>query len=69
MDENEKITYRFGFNNQRSNLLNNNFSSDFLTGISGGIGIKFKKYIVDIGFLNLGSAGSIIAFSIINPLN
>ena len=44
------------------------FSSDLLAAVSGGVGLKFKKNDVNIGFMNLGASGYILGFSLSNKI-
>ena len=59
-----RLTFRLGISSKRKSYLIEDFSSDFIAGISGGVGVRFQKNILDIGFMNLGPAGFIIGFSI-----
>ena len=63
------IYIRLAINSLRKDLLVQDFSSDIISGLSGGIGLrKFDRYY-DIGFKNLGPAGLILGFSISKKLN
>ena len=63
------IYIRLAINSLRKDLLIQDFSSDIISGLSGGIGLrKFDRYY-DIGFKNLGPAGLILGFSISKKLN
>ena len=64
-----RLTFRMGISSNRGGYLTENFSSDIISGVSGGIGFQFQKIILDIGFMNLGPAGFIIGFSINNKHN
>ena len=64
----KQFIFRIGYSSNRGNLLTNNFSSDFLAGVSGGVGFQFKKIILDIGFMSFGNTGFVIGFSVINKL-
>jgi hypothetical protein len=64
-----KLIFRIGINSDRCDYLTEDFSSDILAGISGGIGFQFQKINLDIGFMNLGPAGYIMGFSITNKRN
>ena len=61
-----RLTFRLGINSNRSGYLAEDFSSDIISGVSGGVGFQFQKTTLDIGFLNLGPAGFIMGFSISN---
>ena len=45
------------------------FTSSVIAGMSGGFGFRFKKITLDVGLMNLGSAGFIMAFSITKKLD
>ena len=45
------------------------FTSHFIAGMSGGVGYNFTKITLDIGLMNLGSSGFIMAFSLTKKLN
>ena len=60
------ITLRLGLSSKRKTYLTDDFSYDLTAGVSCGVGIRFQKTILDIGFMNLGPAGYIIGFSINN---
>ena len=63
------IYIRLAINSLRKDFLIQDFSSDIISGLSGGIGLrKFDRYY-DIGFKNLGPAGLILGFSISKKLN
>ena len=63
------IYIRLAINSLRKDLLIQDFSSDIISGLSGGIGLKkFDRYY-DIGFRNLGPAGLMLGFSISKKLN
>ena len=59
-------TIRLGINSKRRNYFTEDFSSDIFAGISGGIGLRFQKTNLDIGFMNMGPSGFIMGFSISN---
>ena len=59
-----RLTFRLGISSKRKSYLTEDFSSDFIAGISGGVGFRVQKKTLDIGFMNLGPAGFIIGFSI-----
>ena len=62
-----KITLiRLGFNSNRNQNFTNDLSSDLISGISFGIGVRFKNKILDLGFMNIGPAGFIIGVSLSN---
>ena len=63
------LTIRLGCSSRRIGFLTDDFPSDLLAAVSGGVGFKFNKINLDIGFMNLGSAGYIIGFSISNKRN
>ena len=60
----KQLTLRFGLSTHRTSLLTDDFSSNFLADISGGVGFKFNKMNIDIGFMNLAAAGYVVGFSI-----
>ena len=60
------LTFRLGINSNRGGYHTEDFSSDIIAGISGGVGFQFNKTTLDIGFMNLGPAGHIIGISITN---
>ena len=60
----KKINFRLGCSSNRNDFYTGDFSSDFFSNISGGIGTKFNKVKLDIGFMNIGAAGYILGFSI-----
>ena len=64
-----RLTFRLGISSNRSSYLTEDFSSDIISGISGGVGFQFQKITLDIGFMNLGPAGFIMGFSISNKQN
>ena len=64
-----RLTIRLGISSNRIGYLTENFSSDFIAGISGGVGFRFQKSTLDIGLMNLGPAGFIMGFSISNKHN
>jgi len=64
-----RLIFRLGINNNRSGYHTEDFSSDIISGVSGGIGFQFQKITLDIGFMNLGPAGFIMGFSITNKQN
>ena len=59
-----RLTFRLGLNSNRSDYLTGDSLSDILLGISGGIGFRFQKITLDIGFMNLGFSGYVVGFSI-----
>ena len=61
-----RLTFRLGISSNRSGYFIEDFSSDIISGVSGGIGFQFKQTTLDIGFMNLGPAGFIMGFSISN---
>ena len=63
------LTFRLGINSNRRGFLTEDFSSDIISGVSGGVGFQFQKITLDIGFMNLGPAGFIMGFSITNKQN
>ena len=63
------LTFRLGINSNRRDFLTEDFSSDIISGVSGGVGFQFQKITLDIGFMNLGPAGFITGFSISNKQN
>ena len=63
------LTFRLGLSSNRSGYITDDFSSDIFAGISGGVGFRFQKTILDVGFMNLGPAGFIMGFSISNKHN
>ena len=64
-----RLTFRLGISSNRRDYLTEDFSSDILSGVSGGVGFRFQKTILDVGFMNLGPAGFIMGFSISNKHN
>jgi hypothetical protein len=64
-----QLTFRLGISSNRSGYFTEDLSSDIISGVSGGVGFRFQKTILDIGFMNLGPAGFIIGFSISNKQN
>ena len=64
-----RLTFRLGINSNRGGYHTEDFSSDIIAGVSGGIGFQFQKITLDIGFMNLGPAGFIMGFSITNKQN
>ena len=64
-----RLIFRMGISSNRDGYLTENFSSDIISGVSGGVGFRFQKTILDIGFMNLGPAGFIMGFSITNKQN
>ena len=64
-----RLTFRLGISSNRSGYLTEDFSSDIISGVSGGVGFQFQKTTLDIGFMNLGPAGVIMGFSISNKQN
>ena len=60
--ENNAISYEFELSSSED------FTSDFVAGISGGIGFYFTKMTLDIGLMNLGPAGFIVGFSLTKKL-
>ena len=60
----KNITLRIGINDKRNEFLSGDFASDFLAAVSGGIGLKIKKINANVGFMNLGSSGYILGFSL-----
>ena len=65
----KRLIIRLGCSSRRIGFLTDDFPSDLLAAVSGGVGFKFNKINLDIGFMNLGSAGYIIGFSISNKRN
>ncbi len=63
------IYIRLAINSLRKDLLIQDFSSDIISGLSGGIGLRKFDRFYDIGFKNLGPAGLILGFSISKKLN
>ena len=61
-----RLTFRLGINSNRGGYHTEDFSSDIIAGVSGGIGFQFQKITLDIGFINWGPAGFIMGFSITN---
>ena len=59
-----RLSFRIGFSSKKRDYIINNFTSDIIAGISGGVGFQFKNVILDVGFMNMGSAGCIMGFSI-----
>ena len=64
-----RLTFRLGINSNRGGYHTEDFSSDIIAGVSGGIGFQFQKITLDIGFINWGPAGFIMGFSITNKQN
>tara|TARA_Y100000590_G_scaffold470331_1_gene663811 strand:+ start:3913 stop:4800 length:888 start_codon:yes stop_codon:yes gene_type:complete len=60
----DNLILRIGINDKRNEFLNGDFASDFLAAVSGGVGLKIKQINVNVGFMNLGSAGYILGFSL-----
>ena len=65
----QHFNLRLGCSSKRVKFLTNNFSSDWITDISGGIGFKVNTMNLDIGFMNLGAAGYVIGFSMSKKLD
>ena len=61
---NHFVKLRLGINNNRNGYLTDDFKSDFLSGISFGMGLKFKKTNIDLGFFNFGANGLITGLTI-----
>lgn len=59
-----RLTLRLSGGSNGRSYLSNTFVSDFIAGISGGVGYRFTKMIVDVGFMNLGPAGFVVGFSL-----
>lgn len=66
---NKRIVLRLGANNERKNLMTGNFTKDFFSGISGGVGFQFNKNRIESSFKNLGSAGLITSISFSYKMN
>jgi hypothetical protein len=64
-----QLTFRLGISSKKNNYHTENFSTNFIAGISCGVGFQFKKSTLDIGFMNLGPAGYIIGFTISTKQN
>lgn len=64
-----RLTLRLGNSNHRRGYITNDFSSDIISGFSGGAGLRFTNMILDIGFMNLGPAGFIVGFSLIKNMD
>ena len=57
------LILRFGYNSNTNQLIDSH--SNYLKGISAGVGIVSKKWDIDIGFYNLETAGLISSISLI----
>ena len=60
----KRMSIRLGCSSHRIGFLTGDFSSDFFSGISGGLGFQFTKITLDVGFMNVGAAGYVVGFSI-----
>jgi len=58
-----------GFSSLSKDLYYNEFYNDFFTGVSFGISTKYKNYLINLGFQNLGSIGVSSAFTISKLIN
>ena len=58
------LTFRLGCSSNRTGFLTGDFSSNWLTDVSGGIGFQFNQMNLDVGFMNLGAAGYVFGFSL-----
>ena len=65
----KQLIIRLGCSTHRAGFLTSGFSSNLLADVSGGIGFKFNKMNLDVGFMNLGAAGYVIGFSISQKLD
>ena len=64
-----RFVIRLGGNTNEESRNFEDFTSDLVAGMSGGIGLRFTKMTLDVGLKNLGSAGFIMAFSITKKLD
>jgi hypothetical protein len=58
------LSFRLGCSSHRTGFLTDNFSSNLLADVSGGVGFQFNKMNLDVGFMNLGPAGYVVGFSL-----
>ena len=63
------LSLRLGCSSHRTGFLTDDFSSNFLADVSGGVGFQFNKMNLDVGFMNLGSAGYVVGFSLSSKRN
>ena len=63
------LTFRIGLSSDRTDFLTGDFSSDLLVDLSAGIGFKFNKINLDVGYKNLGAIGYIVGFSIVKRVD
>ncbi len=61
---NKQLTLRIGCSTHRTDFIIDDFSSDLLVDLSGGVGFQLNKMNLDLGFMNLGAVGYVIGFSI-----
>jgi len=64
-----RLTLRLGNSSHRNGYLTGDFSSDVIAGFSGGVGFRFTNITLDVGFMNLGSIGFIIGFSLLKKVD
>ena len=69
LNSGKQLIIRLGCSTHRAGFLTSGFSSNLLADVSGGIGFKFNKMNLDVGFMNLGAAGYVIGFSISQKLD
>ncbi|HIO39991.1 MAG TPA: hypothetical protein EYN29_00400 [Candidatus Marinimicrobia bacterium] len=66
---NDSFTLCLGSSSHRSGYLTDDFSSDVIAGFSGGAGFRFTNMTLDVGFMNLGSYGFVVGFSLLKKLD
>jgi len=64
----QNFIIRLGLNSDRSKYYTNDLSFDLISGLSAGVTFVFNNKTIDLGFMNMGPAGTIIGFSIINKI-
>ena len=65
----QKINFRISMINNRDDLNTDQYYKDILNNVSFGLGLKIKNQVFNISLQNLGPAGIIYGFSILNEFN
>ncbi|NOZ08469.1 MAG: hypothetical protein GXO91_06280 [FCB group bacterium] len=60
----ENVTLRLSTSSYKQDLETGDYNEKFISGMAGGFGINFKRFKLDVGFQDLGSAGVVTAFSL-----
>jgi len=60
----DKFTLRVSTSSYKEDLQIGDYNEEFISGMAGGLAMKFTRFTVDIGMQDLGAAGIITAFGL-----